>query len=65
MSATEKRYVIESGLSVPNRPRDWTVVDEASDSWVAYRVMVARALLLKALYGPHGGRRLRVREVAP
>jgi hypothetical protein len=59
-------YVIESGIALANRPKNWTVTDEnIADRNDAYRLMVLRALLLKALYEPHGGRRLRVREIKP
>lgn len=41
----------------------WTVVDRGiSDPILAYRFMVARALSMRVLYEPHGGRKLRVRQ---
>lgn len=57
-------YVIESGIR--RRPaQGWTVVDRHEDRDTAYDAMVARALLLRGMYGPHGGRKLRVREIKP
>ena len=57
-------YVIESGVSYPGRNPMWVVVENRhTDRDVAYHAMVERALMLPVLYEPHGGRKLRVREV--
>lgn len=58
-------YVIESGLTIPNRRPDWTQVDTTDNRDTAYRLMVSRALSLQVMYEPHGGRKLRVREIQP
>lgn len=58
-------YVIESGLTIPNRRPDWTQVDTTDNRDTAYRLMVSRALFLQVMYEPHGGRKLRVREIKP
>lgn len=58
-------YVIESGKALRNRKPEWEIVDGAHDKDIAYRLMVSRALSLKAMYAPDGGRRLRVREATP
>ncbi len=54
-------YVIESGRR--KAPREWEQVESGlEDPDVAYVAMVDRALFQRAMYEPHGGRRLRVRE---
>ena len=57
-------YVIESGVR-RHEWAGWTRLAETEDRDDAYQQMLARALLLRGMYGPHGGRKLRVREVKP
>jgi hypothetical protein len=57
-------FVIESGRREP--PREWEEVESGhEDPDVAYEAMVNRALFQQAMYEPHGGRKLRVKEVTP
>jgi len=56
-------YVIESGLWTEDRV--WVQVGTCTDKEAAYAEMVERAKYLTVYYNPHGGRKLRVREVKP
>jgi hypothetical protein len=55
---------MESGVVHRDCDPMWTVVERGdADSEVAHASMLERALSLRVLYEPHGGRQLRVREV--
>jgi hypothetical protein len=57
-------YVIESGVSHHGQNPMWVVVERGhNDRDVAYFAMVERAHSMQVLYEPHGGRKLRVREI--
>jgi len=57
-------YVIESGVSRHEGAPMWVVVERGhTDPEIAYHALVERALSMRVLYEPHGGRKLRVREV--
>ncbi len=57
-------YVIEFGISIPGVKPMWVVLENRhTDPEVAYHAMVERARSMQVLYEPHGGRKLRVREI--
>lgn len=59
-------YVIESGLTEPGRNPMWTVLRRGyTDPSDAFTDLWEFARSLKVMYGPHGGRKLRVREIQP
>lgn len=61
------RYVIESGVVRPSHEDPgWVPIARVPDPEEAYTAMRAVARVSAAgLYGPHGSRRLRVREDQP
>jgi hypothetical protein len=59
-------YVIESGIAIRGVQPAWISHERTEDRDRAYDRMVSLALVSsRGLYGPHGGRRLRVREIKP
>ncbi len=57
-------YVIESGIAEHGTNPNWIRVGRADDRDSAYVRMVLFALdASRGLYEPHGGRKLRVREI--